>query len=131
MPGAAITGLAMHGGWRSHQRTRSSNARSVGGAVDPNADPLTHCQRGAETEFVVSMACRACAQWKTSALLLLRPMPSSGAWFLRMRRGERNILHPEFIEYYGCSSGTSDTAAKNKYLPVSREQIRWQQKAGF
>jgi hypothetical protein len=49
----------------------------------------------------------------------------------RMRHGERDVLWPGFIYYYGCSSGSSNTAAMNKYLPISSEQIRWQQKAGF
>ena len=49
----------------------------------------------------------------------------------RMRKGERNILYPGFIEYYGHSSGSSNTTAAHKYLPISPEQIRWQQRAGF
>ena len=40
-------------------------------------------------------------------------------------------LYPGFIEYYGHSSGSSNTAALHKYLPISDEQISWQQKAGF
>lgn len=49
----------------------------------------------------------------------------------RMRNGERDVLYPGFVYYWGCSSGTSHTAAKNKFLPISKEQIRWQQRAGF
>lgn len=49
----------------------------------------------------------------------------------RMRKGEKDVLWPGLIPYYGQSSGTSHTAAKNKFLPISMEQIRWQQKAGF
>jgi hypothetical protein len=49
----------------------------------------------------------------------------------RMRNGERDVLHPGFVYHWGQSSGTSHTAAKNKFLPISREQIRWQQLAGF
>lgn len=49
----------------------------------------------------------------------------------RMREGEQDVLYPGFIYYWGQSSGTSHTAAKNKFLPISQEQIRWQQLAGF
>ena len=49
----------------------------------------------------------------------------------RMRQGERDVLYPGFVYHWGQSSGTSQTAAKNKFLPISREQIRWQQLAGF
>ncbi|HHH30791.1 MAG TPA: hypothetical protein ENK57_20945 [Polyangiaceae bacterium] len=51
--------------------------------------------------------------------------------FERMREGERDVLYPGFVYYWGQSSGTSHTAAKHKFLPISREQIRWQQLAGF
>lgn len=49
----------------------------------------------------------------------------------RMRSGERDVLYPGFLYHWGQSSGTSHTAAKNKFLPISREQIRWQQLASF
>lgn len=49
----------------------------------------------------------------------------------RMRRGEQDVLYPGFVYHWGQSSGSSNTAAKNKFLPISREQIRWQQRAGF
>ena len=49
----------------------------------------------------------------------------------RMRLGEKNILWPGLIRYYGQSSGTSATDAQHKFLPLSQEQIKWQQKAAF
>lgn len=49
----------------------------------------------------------------------------------RMRAGARDVLYPGFVYYWGQSSGTSHTAAKNKFLPISGEQIRWQRLAGF
>jgi hypothetical protein len=49
----------------------------------------------------------------------------------RMRHGERNVLWPGLIKYWGQSSGSSNTAAQHKFLPISRRQIRWQQQAGF
>ncbi len=50
---------------------------------------------------------------------------------LRMRDGERDVLYPGFVYYWGQSSGTSHTRARIKCLPISKEQIRWQQAAGF
>ena len=52
-------------------------------------------------------------------------------FFERMRAGEKDVLYPGFIYYWGQSSGTSHTAAKNKFLPLSQEQIHWQRLAGF
>lgn len=49
----------------------------------------------------------------------------------RMRNGEHDVLYPGFVYYWGQSSGTSHTRAKIKCLPISKEQIRWQQAAGF
>lgn len=93
---------------------------------------LTHCARGADTEFGRAHnlgRVRTLDDWR--ARVPLRTYADFEPMLERMRRGERNVLHPEFIEHYGCSSGTSNTAAQNKYLPISRAQIRWQQKAGF
>jgi hypothetical protein len=49
----------------------------------------------------------------------------------RMRQGAENVLWPGLIKYYGQSSGSSNTAALHKFLPISMQQIRWQQKAAF
>jgi hypothetical protein len=47
----------------------------------------------------------------------------------RMRRGERGLLVPEFVKYYGNSSGSSNHG-KSKFLPITDRQIRFQQRAG-
>jgi hypothetical protein len=47
----------------------------------------------------------------------------------RMRKGERNLLVPEFVRYYGNSSGSSNQG-RSKFLPITDRQIRHQQKAG-
>ncbi|MDP9000686.1 MAG: GH3 auxin-responsive promoter family protein, partial [Myxococcota bacterium] len=47
----------------------------------------------------------------------------------RMRAGERNLLIPEFVEYFGHSSGSSNHG-RPKFLPISDRQIRFQQRAG-
>lgn len=43
----------------------------------------------------------------------------------RMRSGERNVLVPELVQYYGNSSGSS-TKGKSKFLPISDRQIKYQ-----
>lgn len=47
----------------------------------------------------------------------------------RMRAGERGLLVPEPILYFGNSSGSS-SHGKSKFLPISDRQIRFQQRAG-
>jgi hypothetical protein len=47
----------------------------------------------------------------------------------RMRKGERNILVPEFVRYYGNSSGSS-VQGKSKFLPITERQISHQKRAG-
>jgi hypothetical protein len=49
----------------------------------------------------------------------------------RMRQGARDVLWPGLIQFFGQSSGSSGTLAQHKFLPISAQQIRWQQKAGF
>jgi hypothetical protein len=47
----------------------------------------------------------------------------------RMRQGERNLLVPEFVRYFGNSSGSSNHG-KPKFLPITERQIHFQQRAG-
>jgi GH3 auxin-responsive promoter len=47
----------------------------------------------------------------------------------RMRAGERNVLVPEPVRYFGNSSGSSNQG-KPKFLPITDRQIRFQQRAG-
>jgi hypothetical protein len=47
----------------------------------------------------------------------------------RMRRGERGLLVPEFVRYFGNSSGSSNHG-RPKFLPITDVQIRHQQRAG-
>ncbi len=47
----------------------------------------------------------------------------------RMRKGERDLLVPEFIRYFGNSSGSS-TQGKPKFLPIAERQIGIQRRAG-
>jgi hypothetical protein len=48
----------------------------------------------------------------------------------RMRRGERNLLVPEPVRYFGNSSGSS-VRGKSKFLPISERQIRHQTGSGL
>jgi hypothetical protein len=43
----------------------------------------------------------------------------------RMRAGETNVLVPEFVRYFGNSSGSSNKG-KAKFLPISDRQIKFQ-----
>jgi hypothetical protein len=47
----------------------------------------------------------------------------------RMRKGETNLLVPEFVRYFGNSSGSSNHG-RPKFLPITDRQIRHQQRAG-
>jgi hypothetical protein len=47
----------------------------------------------------------------------------------RMRRGERGLLVPEFVRYFGNSSGSSNYG-RPKFLPITDRQIRHTQRAG-
>jgi hypothetical protein len=47
----------------------------------------------------------------------------------RMRKGGKNLLVPEFVRYYGNSSGSS-TRGKSKFLPITERQIAQQRRAG-
>ena len=61
----------------------------------------------------------------------LRPYAEFEPYLDRMRQGERNVLWPGLIQYFAQSSGSSNTLAQHKFLPISEQQIRWQQRAGF
>jgi hypothetical protein len=47
----------------------------------------------------------------------------------RMRKGEKNLLVPEFVDYFGNSSGSSQ-AGRQKFLPITERQVAHQRRAG-
>lgn len=47
----------------------------------------------------------------------------------KMRDGARDILVPEFVKYYGNSSGSS-SQGRGKFLPITERQIRYQRGSG-
>lgn len=49
-------------------------------------------------------------------------------WFARARSGEPDVIWPGKMPYFGMSSGTT---AGNKYLPISHDSVRQQQRGGF
>ncbi len=47
----------------------------------------------------------------------------------RMRKGEKNLIVPEFVRYFGNSSGSSQ-AGRQKFLPITERQVGHQRRAG-
>jgi hypothetical protein len=47
----------------------------------------------------------------------------------RMRKGEKNLLVPEFVRWFGNSSGTS-SQGRQKFLPITERQVGLQRRAG-
>ncbi len=93
---------------------------------------LAHCEKTAQTEFGRKHSLGSVRSYRDfKDRVPLRTYADFEADLVRMRNGATNVLYPGLIPYYGQSSGTSSTAALNKFLPISMEQIRWQQRAGF
>lgn len=105
-------------------------------ALDPRPSQLailrSHCRFAATTEFGHAHELAGVESYRDfQRRVPARTYADFEAWLERMRRGERDVLWPGLIPFYGQSSGSSNTEAKHKFLPISREQIRWQQRAGF
>jgi hypothetical protein len=93
---------------------------------------LKHCATAANTEFGREHRLGEVRSYEDfKARVPLRPYAGFEPYLERMRKGARDVLWPGLIPYYGQSSGSSNTQAQHKYLPISMEQIRWQRKAGF
>lgn len=93
---------------------------------------LAHCATAAQTEFGRAHRLGEVKSYDDFRRRVpIRSYAEFEPYLVRMRKGERDILWPGLIPYYGQSSGTSNTAALNKFLPISEQQIRWQQMAGF
>ena len=54
---------------------------------------------------------------------------SHSPYIERMRKGERGLLVPEFVKYFGNSAGSSNQG-KSKFLPITERQIAHQRRAG-
>jgi len=93
---------------------------------------VSHCRQAADTEFGRAHGLGEVRNDEDFRRRVpIRGYPEFEPYLVRMRAGERDVLWPGLIPYYGQSSGTSNTEAMHKFLPISGEQIRWQQRAGF
>lgn len=93
---------------------------------------LKHCQTAAQTEFGRAHGLDRIRSYEDfKAQVPLRSYAEFEPYLERMRQGARDVLWPGLIPFYGQSSGSSNTAAQHKFLPISLEQIGWQKKAGF
>ncbi|HTL11037.1 MAG TPA: GH3 auxin-responsive promoter family protein [Bdellovibrionota bacterium] len=109
--------------WNAHARNpRDIQIRTL----------LAHCRAAADTEFGRTHGLAGVRSYEDyKARVPLRTYADFEPYLERMRKGARDVLWPGLIPYYGQSSGSSNTKAQHKYLPVSWEQIRWQKKAMF
>jgi hypothetical protein len=130
IPGSALTGPVAWAAARARVAQWDRKARA------PEAVQVetlrSHCKAAARTEFgrahrldEVSTYADFCAR------VPLRTYADFEPQLERMRAGERDVLWPGLIRYFGNSSGTSHTRANSKFLPISDEQVKWQQKAGM
>lgn len=133
IPGASITGPALWAAAKVRVAQWDQIARSPERVRRLQLDTLlSHCRTAADTEFGRAHGLgRVRSDDDFRRRVPLRPYADFEPYLERMRKGARDVLWPGLIPYYGQSSGTSSTAALNKFLPVSMPQIRWQQRAGF
>jgi hypothetical protein len=133
IPGSRITGPALWAAARARIAQWDWIAASAERVRKAQLATLReHCQRAAATEFGRAHGLSEVSDDADFRRRVpVRAYAGFEPYLERMRRGERDVLYPGLIPYYGQSSGTSNTAAKNKFLPISPEQIRWQQRAGF
>ncbi|HEY1816109.1 MAG TPA: GH3 auxin-responsive promoter family protein [Kofleriaceae bacterium] len=130
LPGSAITGPIA---WAV---ARARVARWDRFAGDPmpvqQRTLLAHCKSAARTELGRQHDLGSIKSYdEFRARVPLRTYADYEPMLDRMRAGARDVIWPGLIRYFGNSSGTSHTRANNKFLPISDEQVRWQQKAGM
>ncbi len=128
-----LTDIAGHGLWAAAKVRVAQWDQKARAPEQPQCKTLLqHCATAANTEFGRAHGLgevRSYADFRSR--VPVRTYAGFEPYLERMRKGERDILWPGLIPYYGQSSGTSNTAALNKFLPISEQQIRWQQRAGF
>ncbi|HUB10267.1 MAG TPA: GH3 auxin-responsive promoter family protein [Myxococcales bacterium] len=133
IPGAAVTGPVLWAAARARVAFWDRLASSPTLLEEKQTEILLHnCKSAADTQFGRQHGLGQVRSHRDFANRVpLRTYADLEPFINRMKAGARDVLWPGFIRYFGCSSGSSNTAALNKYLPISDEQIRWQQKAGF
>jgi hypothetical protein len=130
VPASSLTGPAML--LAASRRVAQWDRHALRPAIAQTETLLAHCRMAAETEIGRTHDLgRIRSHDEFRRRVPLRTYADYEPLLERMRAGARDVLWPGFIPYYGCSSGSSSTAAQHKFLPVSLEQIAWQQKAGF
>ncbi|MHB8417277.1 MAG: GH3 family acyl-acid amido synthetase [Myxococcales bacterium] len=133
IPGVALTGPALWAAARARvalwDRLAASPRRLQAAQTEILLD---NCRTAAETQFGRQHGLGQVRSHRDFASRVpLRTYADLEPFINRMKAGARDVLWPGLIRHFGCSSGSSNTAALNKYLPISDQQIRWQQKAGF
>lgn len=90
------------------------------------------CHRAANTDFGAAHRLGDCASWEEFRdAVPVREYGEFLPWLQRMRAGEHDVLWPGFVPFFAQSGGTTLGPGGLKYLPVSRDQLRWQTKAAF
>lgn len=91
-----------------------------------------HCRRAADTELGRAHGLSAVRTHDDYVRRVpLRTYADFEPYFERMRQGARDVLWPGLIRHFAASSGTTGTAAAQKLLPISAEQIVSQQRCSF
>jgi len=130
MPAVKVLGPALLAA--AKMRTSQWNARSKQPKHVQQEILLNHCRTAAKTEFGIAHGLDRVRTYEDfKSRVPLRNYSDFEPYIDRMRKGQKDVLWPGLIPYYGQSSGSSNTAAQHKFLPISMEQIRWQKRAGF
>ncbi len=130
IPGVALTGPAVWAAARA--RVYQWDRRAASPSSIQNKTLLAHCSSAARTEIGRKYGLGSVSSYDDFRTRV--PVTTYADYepmLERMRRGERDVLWPGLIRYFGNSSGTSNTRANAKFLPISDEQVRHQQKAGM
>jgi GH3 auxin-responsive promoter len=133
VPGSSITGPALWAAASLRVGQWDRAARSAPKLEQVQTEALVkNCRTAAATEFGRAHRLGEVRTYRDFVgRVPLRSYAEFEPYLERMRQGERDVLWPGLIQYFGQSSGSSQTAAQHKFLPISEDQIRWQQKAGF
>ena len=129
LPGSTITGPLAWAAARGRVAQWDRRARAPERVQ--LATLLAHCRTAAKTEFGRAHGLGSVRSYaEFCARVPLRTYADYEPQLERMRAGARDVLWPGLVRYFGNSSGTSHTRANAKFLPISDEQVGWQQKAG-
>ena len=130
LPFASFTGPALRAA--AHVRLRRWDALARDPELAQRATLRWLCSRAADTAFGVAHRLGDCASWEEFRdAVPVREYGDFLPWLQRMRTGERDVLWPGFVPFFAMSGGTTLGPGGLKYLPVSRDQLRWQTKAAF